>query len=213
MFTLRSSINPQSLIEGVMGVSSASLHTVLSWPADLLYLWPARPGSGIRFHFIFVHLHHNPLLIGCSGRISLVEAKVLAAKGQVCWFWPGYWSAIHYTLFLIVLQICQDYFLWCTLNMSLSKHLLSALWIYHISIYIYKIKVLSVHWSKSRHILVAHVSNKVMNENTPNESPVCLSVCMFALVPRKVAHDSHKNGWRDYYKISNLDQISSNLRL
>ena len=44
-------------------------------------------------------------------------------------------------------------------------------------IYIYKIKVLSVHWSKSRHILVAHVSNKVMNENTLNEIPVSLSVC------------------------------------
>ena len=45
-------------------------------------------------------------------------------------------------------------------------------------IYIYKIKVFSVHWSKSRHILVAHVSNKVMNENTPNKIPVCLSVCL-----------------------------------
>ena len=45
------------------------------------------------------------------------------------------------------------------------------------SMYIYKIKVLSVHWSKSRHILVAHVSNKVMNENTLNKMPVCLSVC------------------------------------
>ena len=39
------------------------------------------------------------------------------------------------------------------------------------------IKVFSVHWSKSRHILVAHVSNKVMNENTLNKIPVCLSVC------------------------------------
>ena len=36
---------------------------------------------------------------------------------------------------------------------------------------------MSVHWSKSRHILVAHVSNKVMNENTLNKIPVCLSVC------------------------------------
>ena len=42
---------------------------------------------------------------------------------------------------------------------------------------IYKIKVLSVHWSKSRHILVAHVSNKVMNENSLNKIPVCLYVC------------------------------------
>ena len=48
-------------------------------------------------------------------------------------------------------------------------------------IYIYKIKVLSVHWSKSRHILVAHVSNKVMNENTLNKFPVCLSVCFRGL--------------------------------
>ena len=60
-----------------------------------------------------------------------------------------------------------------------------------------EIKVLSVHWSKSRHILVAHVSN-VMNENTLNKIPVCLSVCMsvcmFPWVPRKVAHDSLKNG-------------------
>ena len=45
------------------------------------------------------------------------------------------------------------------------------------NIYIYKIKVLSVHWSKSRHILVALVSNKVMNENTLIKIPVCLSVC------------------------------------
>ena len=45
------------------------------------------------------------------------------------------------------------------------------------SIYMYKIKVLSVHWSKSRHILVAHVSNKVMNENTLDKIPVCMSVC------------------------------------
>ena len=44
--------------------------------------------------------------------------------------------------------------------------------------YINKIKVLSVHWSKSRQILVAHVSNKVMNENTLNKIPVCLSVCL-----------------------------------
>ena len=38
---------------------------------------------------------------------------------------------------------------------------------------------MSVHWSKSRHILVAHVSNKVMNENTLKNSylSVCLSVC------------------------------------
>ena len=74
-------------------------------------------------------------------------------------------------------------------------------------------KVLSVHWSKSRHILVAHVSNKVMNENTLNKIPVvCLSVCMFPWVPRKVAHDSLKNGCGDHYEISYLDQISSNLR-
>ena len=77
-----------------------------------------------------------------------------------------------------------------------------------LSISIYKIKVLSVHWSKSRHILVAHVSNKVMNENTLNKIPVC----MFAWVPRKVAHDSLKNGCRDHYEISYLDQISSKLR-
>ena len=81
-----------------------------------------------------------------------------------------------------------------------------------ISIYIYKIKVLSVHWSKSRHTLVAHVSNKVMNENTLNKIPVCLSVCLFPWVPRKVAHDSLKNGCRDRYEISYLDRISSNLR-
>ena len=43
---------------------------------------------------------------------------------------------------------------------------------------IYKIKVLFVHWSKSRQILVAHVSSKVMNENTLNKIPVCLSVCL-----------------------------------
>ena len=46
-----------------------------------------------------------------------------------------------------------------------------------IYIYIYKIKVLSVHWSKSCHILVAHVPNKAMNENTLNKFSVCLSVC------------------------------------
>ena len=46
------------------------------------------------------------------------------------------------------------------------------------NIYIYKIKVLSVHWSKSRHSLVAHVSNKVINENTLNKIPVCLHVCL-----------------------------------
>ena len=50
------------------------------------------------------------------------------------------------------------------------------------NISIYKIKVLSVHWSKSRHILVAHVSNKVMNENTLNKIPVCMSVCLFVSV-------------------------------
>ena len=27
-----------------------------------------------------------------------------------------------------------------------------------------------------------------------------------------LAHDSHKNGWKDYYEISYLDQMSSNLR-
>ena len=46
-----------------------------------------------------------------------------------------------------------------------------------IYIYIYKIKVLSVHWSKSRQIFVAHVLSKVMNENTHNKIQVCLSVC------------------------------------
>ena len=50
----------------------------------------------------------------------------------------------------------------------------------HKSIYIYKIKVLSVHWSKSRQILVAHVASKVMNENTLNKIPVWLSVCKFS---------------------------------
>ena len=58
---------------------------------------------------------------------------------------------------------------------------------------IYKIKVLSVHWSKSRQILVAHVSSKVMNENTLKHIPVCMYVCMFAWVPQKVAYDSRKN--------------------
>ena len=72
--------------------------------------------------------------------------------------------------------------------------------------------VLSVHWSKSRHILVTHVSNKVMNENTLNKIPVGMFVCMFPWVPRKVAHDSLKNGCRDHYEISYLDQISFNLR-
>ena len=80
------------------------------------------------------------------------------------------------------------------------------------SIYIYKIKVLSVHWSKSRHILVAHVSNKFMNENTLNKIPVCLYVCMFPWVQRKFAHDSLKNGCRDHYEISHFYQMSSNLR-
>ena len=47
-----------------------------------------------------------------------------------------------------------------------------------IVIYIDKIKVLSVHWSKSRQILVAHLSSKVMNENTPNKISVCLPVCL-----------------------------------
>ena len=48
-------------------------------------------------------------------------------------------------------------------------------------LYICKIKVLSVHWSKSRQILVAHVSSKAMIENTFNKIPVCLSVymCMY----------------------------------
>ena len=41
-----------------------------------------------------------------------------------------------------------------------------------ICIYIYKIKV----WSKSRRILVARVSSKVMKEN--NKIPVCLYVCL-----------------------------------
>ena len=82
----------------------------------------------------------------------------------------------------------------------------------YLYLYIYKIKVLSVHWSKSRHILVAHVSKKVMNENTPNKIPVCLYVCMFPWVPQKVAYDSLKNGCMDHYEISYLDQISSNLR-
>ena len=36
---------------------------------------------------------------------------------------------------------------------------------------VYKIRLLSVHWSKSRQILVAHVSSKVMNENTLNKTP------------------------------------------
>ena len=37
---------------------------------------------------------------------------------------------------------------------------------------------MSVHSSKSRQILVAHVSSKVANENTPNKIPVGLSVCL-----------------------------------
>ena len=36
---------------------------------------------------------------------------------------------------------------------------------------------------------------------------------MFPWVPRKVAHDSRKNGSGDYYEISFLDQMFSNLRL
>ena len=86
----------------------------------------------------------------------------------------------------------------------------------YLSIYIYKIKVLSVHWNESRQILVAHVSSKVMNENTRKKISVCLSVCLsvcvFAWFPRIVAHDSRKNGLMDYYEISYLDQMSSNLR-
>ena len=49
-------------------------------------------------------------------------------------------------------------------------------------IYIYKIKVLSVHWSKSRQILVSHVSSKITNENTLNKIPII----MFVWFPRKV---------------------------
>ena len=41
---------------------------------------------------------------------------------------------------------------------------------------VYKIKVLSVHWSKSRQISVAHVSSKVLNENTLNKIPLCMTV-------------------------------------
>ena len=48
-----------------------------------------------------------------------------------------------------------------------------------IIIYIYKIKVLSVHWSKSRQILVAYVSSKVVDENTLNKMQVCLSVWFY----------------------------------
>ena len=73
------------------------------------------------------------------------------------------------------------------------------------SISIYKIKVLSVYWFKSRRILIAQVSSKVMNENTLNK----IHVCMFGWIP----HDSRKNGWRDYYEISYLDEKSSNVRL
>ena len=84
--------------------------------------------------------------------------------------------------------------------------------IYFHYLFIYKIKM-SVHWSKSRQMLVAHFSSKVMNENTLNKIPVYVSVCMFVCVPRKVAPDSRKNGWRDHYEISYLDQMPSNLRL
>ena len=44
-----------------------------------------------------------------------------------------------------------------------------------------KIKVLSVHWSKSRQILVAHVSSKVMNANTLNKIPICMYVCLHGI--------------------------------
>ena len=57
----------------------------------------------------------------------------------------------------------------------------------YVYLYIYIIKVLSVHWSKSRQILIALVSSKVMNENILKKILVCLYVCMFA-------HDSRKNG-------------------
>ena len=75
-------------------------------------------------------------------------------------------------------------------------------------LYMYKIKVLSVHWSKSCHILVAHVSSKVMNENTLNKIPVCLLVCLRGF--REKLLTIHVK--RDHYEISYLDQISSNLR-
>ena len=56
-----------------------------------------------------------------------------------------------------------------------------------------KVKVLSVHWSKSRQSLVVHDSSKVINENTLNKIPVFLCICLFAWFPRKVAHDSRKS--------------------
>ena len=58
-------------------------------------------------------------------------------------------------------------------------------------LYIYKIKVLSVHWPIPRQILVAHVSSNVMK--TP--SAKFLSVCMYMYVCLRgnLAHDSRKN--------------------
>ena len=50
---------------------------------------------------------------------------------------------------------------------------------YFDNLYIYIIKVLSIHWSKSRPIFVAHVSSKVMSD-TP--STKFLSVCMYVSV-------------------------------
>ena len=48
-------------------------------------------------------------------------------------------------------------------------------------LYIHIIKVLFEHSSKSRQLLVAHLSSKVMIENTLNKIPVCLYVCMYGL--------------------------------
>ena len=79
-------------------------------------------------------------------------------------------------LFIYHLSLLQAAEVYHIVNNFLPDLLPTFNW--YLSIYIYKIKVLSVNWSKSRHILVAHVSSKVMNENTLNKIPVCLSVCL-----------------------------------
>ena len=56
------------------------------------------------------------------------------------------------------------------------------------------------------HTFQAKLWTKTLSTKFPS---VCLSVCIF---PRKVSHDSRQNGWRDYYEIPYLNQMSSNLR-
>ena len=71
-----------------------------------------------------------------------------------------------------------------------------------------KIKVLSVHWSKSPQILYAPFQAKLSKKTSLTK---CLSICP-SVCPRSFVSSGHKNGWRYSYQILYLDQMSSNLK-